>query len=220
VRLSQGVQSVLLLVLLGGAVIVPVAAAEWFKNSAQQGEKLLEQGDYEGAAERFKDAYRQGVARYRAGQFDEAIAAFTATERPEVRQQASYNLGNAYFQAGQLKEAVTAYENALALDPTDEEAKANLALARSMLEQQKQEQQQESGGQSGEGESNEESGEGSPNRVERSREKRVPLTKVLPGAPRRSRLGSASLTSRRLFPKSRVRAEMKGGRSPLGVRKR
>ncbi len=41
-----------------------------------------------------------------------------------------YNLGNAYFRTGDLGRAILNYERALALDPSQPEARANLQLAR------------------------------------------------------------------------------------------
>ncbi|GAA4645389.1 tetratricopeptide repeat protein [Pontixanthobacter gangjinensis] len=52
-----------------------------------------------------------------------------------------HNLGNSYMQQKQYQEAVNAFKNALRNDPTDEETRYNLALAKKMLEKEQQNQQ-------------------------------------------------------------------------------
>lgn len=44
-----------------------------------------------------------------------------------------YNLGNAYFRADSLAKAIISYERALRLDPTDEDARANLEFVKNKL---------------------------------------------------------------------------------------
>ncbi len=119
-----------------------VQATDWFKNPDQQAQAAFERQEYETSAQLFTDPYQRGVALYRKGQYAEAIDAFTSVTRPETKSKAQYNLGNAYFQQGDYQKAITAYEQVLAEHPTDEDAKHNLALAKQLLESQKQEQQQ------------------------------------------------------------------------------
>ncbi len=59
-----------------------------------------------------------------------------------ARHKANHNLGNAYMKQKMYQEAVDAYKDALRNDPTDDETRYNLALAKKMLEQE-QEQEQE-----------------------------------------------------------------------------
>ncbi len=65
------------------------------------------------------------------------------TADPVLAAQAWYNLGNAYFDAQQWQQAIEAYQEALRLQPNDQDAKHNLELALQQLEIQQQQQQQE-----------------------------------------------------------------------------
>ena len=56
-------------------------------------------------------------------------AAEVATTKAE-KHKAYHNLGNAFYQQKDYKKAVEAYKNALRNDPTDEETRYNLALAK------------------------------------------------------------------------------------------
>ena len=51
-----------------------------------------------------------------------------------------HNLGNSYMQQKKYQEAVDAFKNALRNNPTDEETRYNLALAKKMLEEEQQNQ--------------------------------------------------------------------------------
>jgi tetratricopeptide (TPR) repeat protein len=70
-------------------------------------------------------------ADYAAGHFREAIAGYESLVR-ERQWNATlfYDLGNAYFRAHDLGRAILNYERALALDPSQPEAQANLRLGR------------------------------------------------------------------------------------------
>ncbi|MDT0641996.1 tetratricopeptide repeat protein [Zunongwangia sp. F363] len=60
----------------------------------------------------------------------------------EDKHRINHNLGNSFMKQKKYKEAVEAYKNALRNDPTDEETRYNLALAKKMLEEQQQNQDQ------------------------------------------------------------------------------
>lgn len=68
-------------------------------------------------------------------------AAEIATTKAE-KHQIFHNLGNSYMQQKNYSEAVNAFKNALRNDPTDEETRYNLALAKQKLEKEKQDQDQ------------------------------------------------------------------------------
>jgi Ca-activated chloride channel homolog len=94
-----------------------------------------------------------GATFYKDGNYAEAEKEFQiaagATD-PVLRQEALYNLGNVAFQAGmkardieKLKKAADYYQQALALNPNDEDARFNLEVVRRNIKlQQKQQQQQ------------------------------------------------------------------------------
>ncbi|MDT0676425.1 tetratricopeptide repeat protein [Autumnicola musiva] len=60
----------------------------------------------------------------------------------EERHRINHNLGNSYMKQKKYKEAVEAYKNALRNNPSDEETRYNLALAKKMLEEQQKNQDQ------------------------------------------------------------------------------
>jgi len=79
-------------------------------------------------------SYNLGNAYYQSGLFDEALsrhleAANNASTKAE-RHKAFHNIGNALMQQEQCKKAVEAFKNALRNDPTDDETRYNLALAK------------------------------------------------------------------------------------------
>jgi Ca-activated chloride channel family protein len=120
-------------------------------------------GHYRAAAEAAPDdarlRFNEGAAAYRAGKHDEAAKAFQqALDSRDVtlQQRAYYDLGNAQFRLGEaaakqspaqakasLEQAVKSYDGALALDPTDENAKFNRDVAKARLEALEQQQQQQ-----------------------------------------------------------------------------
>ncbi|MDE6277081.1 MAG: tetratricopeptide repeat protein [Muribaculaceae bacterium] len=62
----------------------------------------------------------------------EMYARSIAEEGPSA--ETYYNLGNAYYRTGQAGRAVVAYERALKLNPTHEDARTNLAFVNSRIE--------------------------------------------------------------------------------------
>ncbi len=82
--------------------------------------------------------YNLGNAYYNEEKNDEAMrrfaqAAAISESKPE-KHRAFHNLGNTFMNAKKYQEAVEAYKNALRNNPTDEETRYNLALAKDMLE--------------------------------------------------------------------------------------
>ena len=66
--------------------------------------------------------YGEGMNRY--------IQAAEVAQTKAEKHKAFHNLGNAFYQQKDFKKAVEAYKNALRNDPTDEETRYNLALAK------------------------------------------------------------------------------------------
>lgn len=84
-------------------------------------------GDVESAASLFQ----KGNQSYEEGSFDEAIGQYEKVLDLGVRNfKVFYNLGNAYFRQNQLGKAVVNYRRALALEPRDEDAQANLSFVK------------------------------------------------------------------------------------------
>lgn len=133
---------------------------------ADQGRADQERAVYEDLARRFAEEqirrpedpalhYNLGWTDYRLGRYAEAAGNFAAAaERaeqadPALAAKARYNQGNALFRADRLEQADEAYQAALALDPGDEQARANLAFTRRKMEEKKRKQDRRDPGQQG-----------------------------------------------------------------------
>ncbi len=75
--------------------------------------------------------FAKANADYAAGHFPAAIAGYESLVKSrQWNPSLFYDLGNAYFRTGDFGRAILNYERALALDPAQPEARANLQLAR------------------------------------------------------------------------------------------
>ena len=75
--------------------------------------------------------FTRANADYAAGKFPSAIEGYESLVKSgQWNPSLFYNLGNAYFRTDDLGHAILNYERALALDPSQPEARANLALVR------------------------------------------------------------------------------------------
>ncbi|MFH1502626.1 MAG: tetratricopeptide repeat protein [Candidatus Eisenbacteria bacterium] len=98
---------------------------------AEDGTSLARGGLDAGDATR---AFAQANALYSEERFDEAAAVYEAILDGGFRNaDVEYNLGNAHYKSGRLGPAVLAYERALGLDPSHEDAAANLAFLGELL---------------------------------------------------------------------------------------
>ncbi|TYA60183.1 tetratricopeptide repeat protein [Formosa maritima] len=92
-------------------------------------------------------AYNLGTSYYNEGSFTEALyrlqqATKSATSKEE-KHKAFHNIGNILMKNNQCQEAVDAYKDALRNNPTDDETRYNLALAKKCAEDQKDNQEQQ-----------------------------------------------------------------------------
>ena len=83
-------------------------------------------------------SYNLGNAYYKNNKNEEALSRFVnaakvATTKPQ-RHQAFHNLGNALMNQKEYSRAVEAYKNALRNNPSDDQSRYNLALAKDLLE--------------------------------------------------------------------------------------
>jgi len=107
------------------------------------GNSLYAQGQYDSALAAYKaaqvvspdspEAYFNAASAYdQTGDFDKAIENLQQalkTASPDLKMRIYYNLGNIYFQMYRIDNAVIAYQQALLLNPNDEDARHNLELA-------------------------------------------------------------------------------------------
>ena len=75
--------------------------------------------------------FARANADYAAGKFSNAVAGYESLiKEGQWNSSVFYDLGNAYFREDDLGRAILNYERALALDPAQPEARANLQLVR------------------------------------------------------------------------------------------
>ncbi|ACL56017.1 hypothetical protein [Methylobacterium nodulans] len=122
---------------LGGTGLLLVAAAALAGLAllavprATFGRALLAAGLPDLAARVADDPGWRGTALYAAGRYREAAAAFAEAKG----RAAAYNHGNALARAGDLAGALRAYEDLLARDPGNEDARANRDLIARLLDE-------------------------------------------------------------------------------------
>ncbi len=125
-------------------------------NFVHQGNELVTEDNYVAAEMVYRKAiseqpnniagtYNLGNSYYKKGNYDEALfrqqqVAKNATDKSD-KHKAFHNIGNILMKNKQCKEAVEAYKNALRNDPTDDETRYNLGLAKECAEQQKDDNQ-------------------------------------------------------------------------------
>ncbi|MGI9547525.1 MAG: tetratricopeptide repeat protein [Flavobacteriaceae bacterium] len=88
--------------------------------------------------------YNLGNAYYNNESYSEAFGRFKEagelSEEKPPKHKAYHNMGNVFMKNKEYAKAVEAYKEALRNDPTDEETRYNLALAKEMLKKQQDEQ--------------------------------------------------------------------------------
>ena len=140
----RGLLGVLLLLTL--PLPRPAQALEWqdlWQTRDQRASQALQAGDAAKAAQTFDDPAWKAAAQYKAGQYPEAAQTLAG----QASADAKYNLGNALAKQGQYPQAKAAYEQALKLDPGNEDARFNKELVeKAMQDQQKQQQDKNSSG--------------------------------------------------------------------------
>ena len=130
-------------------------AAKKANNYVYEGNSLINEDNFVSAEMAYRKAiseqstsvagaYNLGSTYIKKGNLDEALyrlqqATKTATSKTE-KHKAFHNIGNVLMKNKKCKEAVEAYKNALRNDPTDEETRYNLGLAKICAEQQKDQQ--------------------------------------------------------------------------------
>lgn len=115
-------------------------AFEWqdlWQTKDQQAQQQYNNGNYQQAAEQFTKPAWQAAAKYKTDKkLSEDEPMLQATTETGF-----YNQGNVLAKSGQLEKAIKAYEQALKLNPDNEDAEFNKALVEQALEKQQQQQQ-------------------------------------------------------------------------------
>lgn len=80
-----------------------------------------------------ENLFEKGNAFYNAGQYNEAIEAYTAILKNKVHSaELYYNLANAHYKLNNVAPSVYYYEKALLLSPTDADINNNIVFAQNM----------------------------------------------------------------------------------------
>ena len=101
--------------------------------------QVMSEGDVEAAAALFENPEWKATANYRGEKFEDAASQYGGIDTADSK----YNLGNAFAKQNLLDEAIEAYDQALAADPDNEDAKFNKALIEQLQQQQQQQEQQD-----------------------------------------------------------------------------
>ena len=157
--------SVLLLMLLTPAD----ASAQASRHKMREGNRQYNKEHYDQAELQYRRAlerdstdarghYNLANALYRQQKYDEAVGHYEqalSAKGDKQRARALHNRGNSLLKAAmssgegnmeQLQQALASYQEALKLDPKNDDTRYNLALARHLLKQAQQQQQQQGGG--------------------------------------------------------------------------
>lgn len=120
-------------------------------NKGYQNEAYVEaEADYRKAlsinSANAKAQHNIGNVLYRTKDFDQANQRYFQTQKNSLNKSekhlAFHNMGNGFMQQKMYEKAVEAYKNALRNNPTDDETRYNYALAKELLEKEKQEQEE------------------------------------------------------------------------------
>jgi len=125
------------------------------RKQVAEGNKLFQEEKYDAAGNKYQDAlledpasplihFNAGDAAYKKNDYEKALESFQKaldTDDALFQSRSYYNIGNTLFRAGKLPEAIAAYEQALKLNQSDEDAKYNLEYVRNKLKNDAQPQQ-------------------------------------------------------------------------------
>ncbi|MDD2740410.1 MAG: VWA domain-containing protein [Methylomonas lenta] len=116
-------------------------ALDWqsfWETKDQRAQQAFQQQQYDQAAEAFENPDWRAAAQYKAGHYQEAAETLKDAKTADGQ----YNRGNALAKAGQLQEALKEYQEALKLNPNNEDAKSNYETTKKELEKQEKQQKE------------------------------------------------------------------------------
>jgi len=114
----------------------PIDTENLWLRTDQKAMKAFNAGNVEQAADLFKDSDWKAAAHYRAGNYDQSNKLLDSPDSGTDY----YNKGNVQARLGNYEDAIKAYDDALNLDPGNEDAGFNRELVKKALEQQQQQQ--------------------------------------------------------------------------------
>jgi Ca-activated chloride channel family protein len=118
----------------------PIDTDNLWLSPDQKAMKAFNAGDAEQAADLFKDKDWKAAANYRAGNYEKSNQLLASPEGST----GYYNKGNVLAKLGNYEDAIKAYDEALNMEPDNEDARFNRELVKKALEQQQQQQEQNS----------------------------------------------------------------------------
>ena len=134
------------LIILLAAVLIPIPEPayaietnELWLNADQRAMRHFDEGEHGDAALLFNKNNWKASAFYRNGEYEKAIESLEASDE-EPDSDAMYNKGNALSKLQRYEEAIDAYDEALTLDPNNEDAIYNRDLVKKKLQEQDPEQ--------------------------------------------------------------------------------
>jgi Ca-activated chloride channel homolog len=124
----------------------------------REGDSFYEKKDFKNAEAAYKSAltqspnsaqakYNLGNALYKQGNLEEAAKQYSEiaenTAGNNLRSHANYNLGNSHYEKQEYEKSIAAYKAALRANPSDMQAKQNLAIAQKKQQQKQEKEKQE-----------------------------------------------------------------------------
>ena len=121
-------------------------------NHIFEGNKKIEINDFTGAEIDYRNSlskdpnstkalYNLGNSQYNSLAYDEAIQQFFRTQKfsedKSEKHSAFHNMGNVYMKKKQYDKALESYKSALRNNPSDDQTRYNYALAKSLIEKEK-----------------------------------------------------------------------------------
>lgn len=103
-----------------------------WQNADRRAQKLMQQGRYKEAQTQFKRDDWRATAAFRAKNYPQAAALFSALNQAD----GYYNAGNAYAYQGEYEKAIQAYNKSLAINDHNQDAVDNRRMVEDLLKKQ------------------------------------------------------------------------------------